>query len=141
MKDNRTSKNYLIQHSAGSEKTNSIAWLAHRLSSLHDKQNKMIFDNFFICTDKVVVDRQLQSAILGMEHVTGLIKVWDDKCTAADLSVALLGYIMIDGKQKTIGNPKIIAITIQKFPFIVDSVRNLKDKCFAVIIDEAHTST
>lgn len=139
--DNRTSQNYLIQHSAGSGKTNSIAWLAHRLSSLHDRQNKMIFDNIIICTDRVVVDRQLQSAILGIEHVTGLIKVLDDKCTAADLSAALLGYIMIDGKKKSIGSPKIIATTIQKFPYIVDSVKNLKDKNFAVIIDEAHSST
>lgn len=139
--DNRTSQNYLIQHSAGSGKTNSIAWLAHRLSSLHDRQNKMIFDNIIICTDRVVVDRQLQSAILGIEHVTGLIKVLDDKATSADLSAALLGYIMIDGKKKAIGSPKIIATTIQKFPYIVDSVKNLKDKNFAVIIDEAHSST
>lgn len=139
--ENRTAKNYLIQHSAGSGKTNSIAWLAHRLSSLHDKNNKMIFDNIIICTDRVVVDRQLQSAVLGIEHVSGLIKVLDDKCTAADLSVALLGYIMVDGKKKSVGSPKIIATTIQKFPYIVDSVKNLKDKNFAVIIDEAHSST
>ena len=139
--ENRTSQNYLIQHSAGSGKTNSIAWLAHRLSSLHDRQNKMIFDNIIICTDRVVVDRQLQSAILGIEHVTGLIKVLDDKCTASDLSAALLGYITIDGKKKSIGSPKIVATTIQKFPYIVDSVKNLKDKHFAVIIDEAHSST
>lgn len=139
--ENRTSQNYLIQHSAGSGKTNSIAWLAHRLSSLHDRQNKMIFDNIIICTDRVVVDRQLQSAILGIEHVPGLIKVLDDKATSADLSAALLGYIMIDGKKKSIGSPKIVATTIQKFPYIVDSVKNLKDKHFAVIIDEAHSST
>lgn len=88
-----------------------------------------------------MVDRQLQSAILGIEHVPGLIKVLDDKCTAADLSAALLGYITIDGKKKSIGSPKIIATTIQKFPYVVDSVKNLKDKRFAVIIDEAHSST
>lgn len=139
--ENRTSQNYLIQHSAGSGKTNSIAWLAHRLSSLHDRQNKMIFDNIIICTDRVVVDRQLQSAILGIEHVPGLIKVLDDNATSADLSAALLGYITIDGKKKSIGSPKIVATTIQKFPYIVDSVKNLKDKHFAVIIDEAHSST
>lgn len=139
--ENRTSQNYLIQHSAGSGKTNSIAWLAHRLSSLHDRQNKMIFDNIIICTDRVVVDRQLQSAILGIEHVPGLIKVLDDKATSVDLSEALLGYITIDGKKKSIGSPKIVATTIQKFPYIVDSVKNLKDKHFAVIIDEAHSST
>lgn len=138
---NCTSHNYLIQHSAGSGKTNSIAWLAHRLSSLHDMHNNMIFDNIIICTDRVVVDRQLQSAILGIEHVTGLIRVMDDKSTSADLSAALLGYITVNSKKVSIGSPKIIATTIQKFPYIVDSVKNLKDKHFAVIIDEAHSST
>ena len=129
VKVNRTSQNYLIQHSAGSGKTNSIAWLAHRLSSLHDADNKIIYDNIVIVTDRVVVDRQLQAAIMGMEHKTGLIRVMDDKCTSADLALALKG------------NTKIIATTIQKFPYIVDSVSGLKEKKFAVIIDEAHSST
>jgi type I restriction enzyme R subunit len=126
---NRTSQNYLIQHSAGSGKTNSIAWLAHRLSSLHDEDNKIIFDNIVIVTDRIVVDRQLQKAIMGMEHKSGLIKVMDEKCNSNDLALALNG------------NTKIIATTIQKFPYIVDSVAGLKDKNFAVIIDEAHSST
>ena len=76
-----------------------------------------------------VVDRQLQKAIMGMEHKAGLIRVMDDKCVSADLAIALNG------------NTKIIATTIQKFPYIVDSVANLKNKRFAVIIDEAHSST
>ena len=126
---NRTSQNYLIQHSAGSGKTNSIAWLSYRLSSLHDEDNKIIFDNIIIVTDRVVVDRQLQKAIMGMEHKAGLIRVMDDKCNSADLAIALNG------------NTKIIATTIQKFPYIVDSVAGLKNKKFAVIIDEAHSST
>lgn len=126
---NRTSQNYLIQHSAGSGKTNSIAWLAHRLSSLHDEDNKIIFNNIVIVTDRIVVDRQLQKAIMGMEHKSGLIKVMDEKCSSNDLALALNG------------NTKIIATTIQKFPYIVDSVAGLKDKNFAVIIDEAHSST
>ena len=126
---NGTSQNYLIQHSAGSGKTNSIAWLAHRLASMHDAENKVIFDNIVIVTDRVVVDRQLQNAILGMEHKTGLIRVMDDKCSSADLAIALKG------------NTKIIATTIQKFPYIVNSVSGLKEKRFAVIIDEAHSST
>lgn len=127
--DNRTARNYLIQHSAGSGKTNSIAWLAHRLTSLHDADNKIIFDNVVIVTDRVVVDRQLQKAIMGMEHKTGLIRVMDDKCNSADLAIALKG------------NTKIVVTTIQKFPYIVDSVSGLKKKNFAVIIDEAHSST
>lgn len=129
VRENRTSQNYLIQHSAGSGKTNSIAWLAHRLTSLHDADNKIIFDNVIIVTDRVVVDRQLQKAIMGMEHKAGLIRVMDDKCNSADLAMALNG------------NTKIIATTIQKFPYVVDSVKGLKNKTFAVIIDEAHSST
>lgn len=129
VKENLTSQNYLIQHSAGSGKTNSIAWLAHRLSSLHDANDNNIFDNIIIVTDKIVVDRQLQEAIKNIQHKSGVIRVMDDKCTSADLAKAITG------------NTKIIATTIQKFPYIVDSVSNLKDKKFAVIIDEAHSST
>lgn len=127
--DNGTAQNYLIQHSAGSGKTNSIAWLSYRLSSLHDANNKIISDNIIIVTDRVVVDRQLQAAVMGMEHKSGLIKVMNDSCNSADLALALKG------------NTKIIATTIQKFPYIVNEVSNLKDKKFAVIIDEAHSST
>ena len=126
---NKTNLNYLIQHSAGSGKTNTIAWLAYRLSSLHDNDNKIIFDNIIVVTDRVVVDRQLQAAIRSMEHKSGLIRVMDDKCNSQDLAIALNS------------NTKIIATTIQKFPYIVDNVSDLKDKKFAVIIDEAHSST
>ena len=117
VRENGTTQNYLIQHSAGSG------------TSLHDAANKIIFDNVIIVTDRVVVDRQLQKAIMGMEHKAGLIRVMDDKCNSADLAIALNG------------NTKIIATTIQKFPYIVDSVAGLKGKRFAVIIDEAHSST
>lgn len=126
---NKTSRNYLLQHSAGSGKTNEIAWLAHRLASLHDADNNIIFDNIIICTDRVVVDRQLQQAVMGIEHKSGLIRVMDDKCTSADLAEALKS------------NTKIIGTTIQKFPYILDSVSELEKKTFAVIIDEAHSST
>lgn len=126
---NKSSLNYLIQHSAGSGKTNSIAWLAHRLTSLHDAEQKIIFDKIIIVTDRVVVDRQLQKAVTGMEHKSGLIRVMDEKCTSADLAEALSG------------NTKIIATTIQKFPYIVDNVKNMQNRTFAVIIDEAHSST
>ena len=126
---NHTTQNYLIQHSAGSGKTNSIAWLAHRLASFHDDNDNVVFDNVVIVTDRVVVDRQLQAAIIGMEHKAGLIRVMDEKCSSADLAAALKG------------NTKIIATTIQKFPYIVGAVRGLKNKKFAVIIDEAHSST
>lgn len=127
--ENGTSQNYLIQHSAGSGKTYSIAWLAHRLASLHNEQNKIIFDNIVIITDRIVVDRQLQDAVKSIEHKSGVIRVMDDKCNSSDLATALKG------------NTKIIATTIQKFPYIVSEVSNLKKKKFAVIIDEAHSST
>lgn len=129
VKEHKTDLNYLIEHSAGSGKTNSIAWLTYRLASLHDTDNNIIFDNIIIVTDRVVVDRQLQKAILGMDHKAGLIRVMDDKCTSADLAYELTH------------NTKIIATTIQKFPYIVDTVANLNNKHFAVIIDEAHSST
>lgn len=129
VRENKSSLNYLIEHSAGSGKTNTIAWLAHRLASLHDADNKIIFDNTIIVTDRVVVDRQLQYAVMSLEHKAGLIKVMDDKCTSSELATALKG------------NTKIIATTIQKFPYIVDTLSGLKNKHFAVIIDEAHSST
>lgn len=126
---NRTSQNYLLQHSAGSGKTNEIAWLSHRLASLHDENNKIIFDNIIICTDRVVVDRQLQQAVLSLEHKSGFIRVMDEKCNSTDLSNALMG------------NTKVIVTTIQKFPYIVGNVSSMSNKTFAVIIDEAHSST
>lgn len=126
---NKTSQNYLLQHSAGSGKTNEIAWLSHRLASLHDEDNKIIFDNIIICTDRVVVDRQLQQAVLGIEHKSGFIRVMDDKCNSADLANALTG------------NTKVIVTTIQKFPYVVGNVADMTNKKFAVIIDEAHSST
>jgi len=129
VRDNGTTQNYLVQHSAGSGKTYTIAWLAHRLVSLHDEENKVIYDNIVIITDRVVVDRQLQRAVSSIEHKAGLIKVLDDTCTSSDLKAALEG------------NTKIIATTIQKFLYIADIAKGLKNKNFAVIIDEAHSST
>ena len=126
---NKSSQNYLLQHSAGSGKTNEIAWLSYRLASLHDADNKVIFDNIVICTDRVVVDRQLQQAVLSLDHKSGFIRVMDDKCNSNDLAKALEG------------NTKIIVTTIQKFPYVVGNVKNMQDKHFAVIIDEAHSST
>lgn len=129
MMENHTDKNYLIEHSAGSGKTNTIAWLAHRLASLHDSEDNAIFDTICIITDRIVVDRQLQEAVLSMEHKPGLIKVMDDKCAAVDLADALNS------------NTKIIVTTIHKFLYIHDLVGEMKSKKFAVIIDEAHSST
>ena len=101
----------------------------NRLVSLHDEDDKIIFDNIVVVTDRVVVDRQLQAAIVGLEHKSGMIRVMNEKCNSTDLAKALTG------------NTKIIATTIQKFPYIIESVSGLEKKRFAVIIDEAHSST
>lgn len=127
--ENGTARNYLIMHSAGSGKTNSIAWLAHRLSCLHDAQGEVVINTVIVVTDRVVVDRQLQRAILSLDHQNGEIYVLDEEKTSDDLRTALEN------------GTKIVATTIQKFPYIVDSVKGLGDKRFAVIIDEAHSST
>jgi len=128
---NRTSQNYLIEHSAGSGKTNTIAWLAHILASIHDNEDKNIFNNIIIITDRIIVDRQLQDAVKGVDHKSGQLKVMDDKCDSADLAAALRG------------NTKIIVTTIHKFFYIMENklLTNLKEKTFAVLIDEAHSST
>ena len=127
--ENKSEQNYLLQHSAGSGKTNEIAWLAYRLATIHDSENQVIFNNVIICTDRVVVDRQLQHAVTSLEHKSGFVKPLDDNCTSADLAAAIMG------------NTKIVITTIQKFPYILDSVGKVKDKRFAVLIDEAHSST
>ncbi len=126
---NRSKKNYLIEHSAGSGKTKTIAWLAYRLQCLHDLEDKNIFDSVLIITDRIVVDQQLQNAIKALDHDPALIKVMDEDCNSEDLSKAIKnGY-------------KIIVSTIQKFRYILDEAKDIKDKNFAIIIDEAHSST
>ena len=130
IKVNRTSQNYLIEHSAGSGKTNTIAWLTHILASLHDTEDKNIFSNIIVITDRIIVDQQLQEAVMGIDHKTGLLKVLDDKCHSDDLAQALRS------------NTKIIVTTIHKFFYILEkNLLSLKDKTFAVLIDEAHSST
>lgn len=125
---NGTSENYLVQHSAGSGKTKTIVWLAYRLASLHDANDEQIFDNVVIMTDRVNVDRQLQAAVLALDPKAGMVRTLDASCTSADLADALNG------------NTKITVTTIQKFMYISDLIkRNVKT--YAVIIDEAHSST
>ena len=118
--------NYLIQHSAGSGKTNSIAWLAHRLSSLHDQDDKPIFHAVIVITDRVVLDRQLQDTIYQFEHVQGVVR--PIKESSRQLAQALNS------------GARIIITTLQKFGYILDQVGNLSGKNFALIVDEAHSS-
>ena len=133
MRSNHTESNYLIQHSAGSGKTNTIAWLAHSLVSLHDEENNNIVDTVLIVTDRIVVDRQLQDAVKQIGHKNGVVKVMGDRETSSDLADAIAG------------NTKIIATTIHKFAQINQSdwmsVGNTANKKFTILIDEAHSST
>ena len=117
---------YLIQHSAGSGKSYSIAWLAHQLANLHNAQDEKVFDSVVVITDRRVLDRQLQEVIRQFEQTRGLVENIDR--TSRQLKQALE-----DGK-------KIIVTTLQKFPVIVEQTGQLPGSKFAVIIDEAHSS-
>lgn len=143
-------RNYLIQHSAGSGKTNSISWLAHRLANLHTADDKLIFDCVIVITDRVVLDRQLQDAIYQIEHATGVVAPIKEGSKQ-------LANALVDGT-------KIVITTLQKFPFILkgllriagakdtdmpDEGALLKSKAwqkkiagrkYAIIVDEAHSS-
>lgn len=124
---------YLIQHSAGSGKTNSIAWTAHFLADLHDAGHQKVFDSVLVVSDRNVLDAQLQEAIFDFQRTTGVVAtISDDRGSkSAQLSQALK-----DGK-------KIIVCTIQTFPFALKAVQELaatEGKRFAVIADEAHSS-
>jgi type I restriction enzyme R subunit len=119
-------KNYLIQHSAGSGKSNSIAWLSYRLSSLHDDINNRIFDSVIVITDRKVLDSQLQNTIYQFEHKDGVVqKIDKDSQQLADALAA---------------GSNIIITTLQKFPFVLDKIGELPARKYAVIIDEAHSS-
>ena len=135
-------RNYLVQHSAGSGKSNSIAWLAHRLSSLHDAEDRKVFDSVIVVTDRRVLDQQLQNTIYQFEHKQGVVQKIDED--TRQLVQALAS-----------GTP-IIITTLQKFPFIAETLDKLREelppelqeglsistrgKRFAVIVDEAHSS-
>lgn len=124
---------YLIQHSAGSGKTNSIAWTAHFLADLHDGQHQKLFDSVLVVSDRTVLDAQLQEAIFDFERTTGVVETITNEhgSKSAQLSQALKA-----GK-------KIIVCTIQTFPFALQAVQELaatEGKRFAVIADEAHSS-
>ncbi|TAN74726.1 MAG: type I restriction endonuclease subunit R [Gallionella sp.] len=142
--------NYLIQHSAGSGKTNSISWLSHRLASLHNAQDQKVFDCVIVITDRRVLDRQLQDAIYQIEHAQGVVK-------AIDQDAKQLAAALIDGT-------KIVITTLQKFPFVLrgllhaagaesqakasaeeqqqarDWAAAIAARRYAVIVDEAHSS-
>lgn len=136
-KANGSGHNYLIQHSAGSGKSNTIAWLAHQLASMHNADDQKIFNSIIVITDRIVLDRQLQETIAQFEHKDGVVQKIDENTLQLTNALA--------------SNVPIIITTIQKFPYIMQSIRtqakkgikvdlSTEGKNFAVIVDEAHSS-
>ena len=136
-KEHGAGHNYLVQHSAGSGKSNSIAWLAHQLSSMHNSDNEKVFNSVIVVTDRLVLDQQLQNTITQFEHKDGVIKKIDKHSSQLAEAIA--------------SDTQIIITTIQKFPYVMHAIETLrekgsnidlttKDKRFAVIVDEAHSS-
>lgn len=121
-----TGQRYLIQHSAGSGKSNSIAWLAHQLSTLYNERDERVFDSIIVITDRRILDKQLQRTIRQFEPTLGIVENIDT--TSRKLQQALES-----GKT-------IIVTTLQKFPVIANEIKSLPGKRFAIIIDEAHSS-
>ena len=130
-----TGQKYLIQHSAGSGKSNSIAWTAHQLSTLYDHNNKKMFDSVIVVTDRTILDAQLQDTIYQFEHADGVVGRINNKEGEGSKSEKL-------AKALEMAQP-IIIVTIQTFPFVLRAIENsanLKQRKYAVIADEAHSS-
>jgi len=131
-------QNYLIEHSAGSGKSNTIAWVAHRLASLHDAQHQKVFDSVVVITDRRVLDQQLQDTIYQFEHRQGVVQKIDED--SKQLTLALQGGVPI------------IITTLQKFPFVTGQILKMAEekgqkssghlatRRYAVVVDEAHSS-
>ena len=132
-KQEKSGHKYLIQHSAGSGKTNSIAWLSHQLANLHDDGDEKIFSSVIVITDRTILDQQLQDAIYQFEHKQGVVCriTSNEGAKSAKLAQALKDAIPI------------IIVTIQTFPFVLEAIQadtTLKNRTYAVIADEAHSS-
>lgn len=121
--------NYLIQHSAGSGKSNSIAWLTYRLAGLQNAEMKNMFNSVFVITDRRVLNKQLQSTILGFDHIDGQIETITD----SDNSEKLARIINDD-------NTRIVITTLHRFPVIYKELTSRSGKRYAIIVDEAHSS-
>lgn len=124
----KAGRNYLLQHSAGSGKSNEIAWLTYRLASLHNEEDKEIFQSVFVITDRRVLNNQLRETILGFEHKKGMIKAITDNDNSSVLKDAINDKV------------RIIITTLHRFPLIYKELDNHKGKQFAIIVDEAHSS-
>ncbi|WBX78098.1 DEAD/DEAH box helicase family protein [Tenacibaculum ovolyticum] len=130
LKTDGTGKNYLIQHSAGSGKSNTITWLAYRLANFyqHYTDSTALYDSIIVVTDRRVLNKQIQDNIRQLDNTPGVVAYIDEKTTSQDLKKA------IEEKKR------IIITTIQKFPVISDVVATYSDRNYAILIDEAHSS-
>ena len=134
-KDRGTGHKYLIQHSAGSGKSNSIAWTAHQLSSLYDELGNKQFDSVIVVTDRTILDAQLQDTIYQFEHADGVVGRINNNEGGGSKSEKLASSLE--------RSQPIIIVTIQTFPFVLKAIENsivLKQRRYAVIADEAHSS-
>jgi type I restriction enzyme R subunit len=129
-KEEGPGEDYLIQHSTGSGKSKSIAWLVHRLVSLHDDQDNAVFDGVVVVTDRTVLDEQLRNTIYELDHKTGVVHPikGENRSKSAELAEALEA-----------GKPVIIT-TLQTFPYVIEHAQSLPERDYAVVIDEAHSS-
>lgn len=128
VKNNGAGHSYLIQHSAGSGKSNSIAWTAYRLASLHDRDDKAVFSSVIVVTDRTVLDAQLQETISGFDHTIGAVEAIGEDKNSKDLRDAINDGV------------RIIITTLQKFPVIYQEVDQIAGRNYAIIVDEAHSS-
>lgn len=128
VKANGAGHNYLVQHSAGSGKSNSIAWTAYRLASLHDQNDNAVFSSVIVVTDRTVLDAQLQETISSFDHTLGAVEAIGEDKNSKDLRDAINNGV------------RIVITTLQKFPVIYQEVDKVVGKNYAIIVDEAHSS-
>ena len=128
-RDNGAGTNYLVQHSAGSGKSNSIAWLTHQLASLHDAQDQKVYDGVVVITDRQILDSQLQDVIFQIDHEPGVVQlIVKGKSKSGQLAEALAA------------RKPIIVCTIQSFGALAEKLDALDDRRYAIVVDEAHSS-
>jgi type I restriction enzyme R subunit len=129
-RENGAGEDYLVQHSTGSGKSKSIAWLVHRLTSLHDDNDETVFDGVVVVTDRTVLDTQLRNTIYELDHKTGVVKAikGEGKSKSEELAQALEA-----------GKPVIIT-TLQTFPYVIEHTQGLPERDYAIVVDEAHSS-
>ncbi|NHN42531.1 type I restriction endonuclease subunit R [Halorubellus sp. JP-L1] len=129
-RQNGAGEDYLVQHSTGSGKSKSIAWLVHRLVSLHDEDDESVFDGVVVVTDRTILDEQLRNTIYELDHKTGVVHAIKDEgqSKSEELAQALEA-----------GKPVIIT-TLQTFPYVIEHTKGLPDRKYGVVVDEAHSS-